>query len=147
MFTRIMALLVFLIGFLPGQAFSEDTINHFSIQHALGQAVAKKKVDPRIKLVFGKKLDPAKMRDLGTIIANPKTNGFNKSDEEACLWVFVSAVLELQEQARIRGADAVVDIVSYYKKNVYADEQKFECAKGTFVAAVALRGTAVRLVK
>ena len=40
-----------------------------------------------------------------------------------------------------RGANAVVDIVSYYKKNEFKSATNYECWAGTFVAGVALKGT------
>ena len=40
-----------------------------------------------------------------------------------------------------RGANAVVDITSYYKKNEFRSASNYECYAGTFVAGVALKGT------
>lgn len=78
---------------------------------------------------------------LGEDVANRKTNAANKSDEEACRWVALSALKALQDKARQRGANAVVDVVSYYKKNEFRSASNFECYAGTFVAGVALKGT------
>lgn len=47
----------------------------------------------------------------------------------------------LQDGAKARGANAVVDIVSYYKKREYRSAQNFECYAGTIMAGVALKGT------
>ena len=122
-----------------------DCENRPNLFPALAQDVAKQKVDKSVQLIFGKTPAAGSFKPLGTIVSNPKTNGFNKGDEEGCNWVFVSAVLELQSRARALGADAIVDVVSYYKKNVYSNTEKFECANGAFVSAVALRGVAVKL--
>lgn len=56
----------------------------------------------------------------------------------------MSALIVLQEGARKRGADAVVDVVSYYKKHTYADPAKVECHAGAVVAGIALKGTFVK---
>lgn len=78
---------------------------------------------------------------LGEDVTNRKTNAANKSDAEACRWVALSALRALQDGARSRGANAVVDIVSYYKKNEFRSASNYECWAGTFVAGVALKGT------
>lgn len=77
----------------------------------------------------------------GDDVTNRKTNAANKSDEEACRWVALSALLALQSGAKSRGANAVVDIVSYYRKNEFRSASNYECHAGTFVAGVALKGT------
>jgi hypothetical protein len=40
-----------------------------------------------------------------------------------------------------RGANAVVDIVSYYKKNEFKSASNYECYAGSILAGVALKGT------
>jgi uncharacterized protein YbjQ (UPF0145 family) len=80
-----------------------------------------------------------------SVVANRKTNAFNKSDEEACKWVFLSAMIALQERAIREGANAVVGINSYYKKNEVSSNTQYECHAGNIVAGVALKGTVARL--
>jgi len=78
---------------------------------------------------------------LGEDVTNKKTNAANKSDEEACRWVALSALRALQDGAKSRGANAVVDIVSYYKKNEFKSASNYECHAGAIMAGVALKGT------
>ena len=78
---------------------------------------------------------------LGEDVTNKKTNAANKSDEEACRWVALSALRALQDGAKSRGANAVVDIVSYYKKNEFKSTTNYECYAGAILAGVALKGT------
>ncbi|MDV3470093.1 excinuclease ATPase subunit [Stenotrophomonas sp. C3(2023)] len=78
---------------------------------------------------------------LGEDVTNKKTNAANKSDADACRWVALSALLALQEGARSRGANAVVDIVSYYKRNEFKSSTNYECYAGAILAGVALKGT------
>ena len=78
---------------------------------------------------------------MGEDVANRKTNAANKSDVEACRWVALSVLKALQDNARQRGANAVVDIVSYYKKNETRSTTTYECHAGTWTAGVALKGT------
>ena len=88
---------------------------------------------------------PAVEREIGIWVANKKTNASNKSDERACQWAFLSAMLSLKQRAIREGGNAVVKIHSYYKKNTNTSASEFECGAGTFVAGVALRGTVVEL--
>ena len=78
---------------------------------------------------------------LGEDVTNKKTNAANKSDEVACNWVALSALKALQDGAKSRGANAVVDIVSYYKKNEFKSSTNYECYAGAILAGVALKGT------
>lgn len=77
----------------------------------------------------------------GEDVTNKKTNAANKSDEEACRWVALSALLALQNGAKARGANAVVDVVSFYKRNEFRSTSNYECYAGTLMAGVALKGT------
>jgi uncharacterized protein YbjQ (UPF0145 family) len=78
---------------------------------------------------------------LGEDVTNKKTNAANKSDEVACRWVALSALRALQDGAKSRNANAVVDIVSYYKKNEFKSATNYECFAGAILAGVALKGT------
>lgn len=79
------------------------------------------------------------------VISDLKTNGFNKSDQRSCEWVLQSNLIKLQADAKRVGANAVVNIVSYYDQRVRKDLNTYECRAGIFVTRVALRGDLVRL--
>ena len=117
----------------------------FPLADVLSSAEAKKTLDPTIQLYFGKQpyAEPAKR--LTTTASSKKTNFFNKTDQEGCNWVFLSAVKGLQEAAHKMGGNAVVNIVSIYKNQEFVSETQYECGAGTFVGGVALRGEAVLL--
>ena len=78
------------------------------------------------------------------MVSNSKTNASNKSDEVACRWAMLSALVELQEKARRVGATMVVGVESYYKKVPFISDTEYECHAGAIVAGVALRGQAVK---
>jgi hypothetical protein len=115
----------------------------FLIAAALGTADAKVKLDPHIALYFGKSPAPSG-QDMGTYSTNKKTNAVGKNDQTACEWVFLSAVLALQERARQLQATAVVNIESIYKNEPFSSEKEFICGAGTFVAGVALNGKFIK---
>lgn len=108
----------------------------------VGKAGAAKDVlDPDVKLVFGK--GGGSIIRAG-VVANKKTNGFNKSDVDACHWAFLSAVKALQAAARDASATNVVNVVSYYKKHEFKSLTEYECHAGAFVVGVALKGDIAR---
>lgn len=124
----------------------DDQVMH-SLDDALNTAAAKEKIDPNVRLFFGKQKTPKIAQKLGEWKTNKKTNGFNKSDKEACEWVFLSAALELQERAQKEGGDAVVGIVSNYKNHETSSETEYMCGSGALMSGVALKGTVVKLAK
>lgn len=65
---------------------------------------------------------------------------FSSPNEEACDWPMISALATLHSAAKREGANAVVDIVSFYNRKVYSDSAKYECHTGAPLAGVALRG-------
>jgi len=138
-------LLVVLILSVSFPAFARNTQYMLRYRDAVGTSEAKEKLGSDIQFFFGEQKYPAVEREIGTWVANKKTNAANKSDERACQWAFLSAMLSLKQRAIREGGDAVVKIHSYYKKNTNTSATEFECGAGTFVAGVALRGTVVKL--
>lgn len=126
-------------------AFSRDTQHMLSIKDALLSAEFKEKLDPNIRLFFGNQKHPTIIRSFGDFSSNKKTNAFAKSDENACRWVMLSALLSLQERVKNEGGNAVINIASYYKKNTVKSNTQFECHAGAIMAGVALTGEVVKL--
>lgn len=129
------------------QAHSRDTKHMLSIQDALASPNFMAKLDPTIKLYFGNKSHSKVIKSYGEFSTNKKTNAFNKSDEEACKWVLLSALLTLQERAKKEGGNAIINIASYYKKDKFSSKTKYECHAGAFLAGVALTGKVVKTAK
>jgi hypothetical protein len=125
-------------------AVARDTTHIYSIPEVIDSAVAREKLNQGIGFYFGEK-SPSYEKDLGTYVANRKTNAANKSDQEACKWVFLSSLLALQQRAITEGGDAVINIHSFYKKKPMHSSESYECHAGAFLAGVALKGTVVKL--
>ncbi|QJQ02698.1 hypothetical protein [Herbaspirillum rubrisubalbicans] len=102
-------------------------------------------LDGSVKFYFAGQPHPAVLEKVSTDVTNQKTNAVGKSDEEACKWVFLSALVQLHKKAKELGGNAVVNIVSYYKKNEMASATEFECHAGATMAGVALKGDIVKL--
>lgn len=142
---RLAAAATLLLGALAAQA--RDTTLHLSIADALNTPEAQSKLDGSVKFYFGDQKTPKVLQTLGSDVSNRKTNAFNKSDEEGCQWAFLSAVLAFQDKAKEMGANAVINVVSYYKKDTFSSATEFECHAGTFVGGVALKGTYAKVTK
>ena len=105
---------------------ARNTIHQLSILDALAEGEAKGVLIDDIALYFGDAETPPVEGNHGEFTANRKTNAFNKSDQEACNWVFLSAIKALQERALRQGGNAVINIYSYYYKNEFVSETEFE---------------------
>ena len=138
-------LVVALSGSSPAQA--RDTKHLLPIEPALEAKDAKDKLDGSVKFFFGNQETPKILTKLSTDVTNQKTNAVGKSDERACNWVFLSAMIQLEKRAKQLGANAVVNIVSYYQKNVMSSPTEFECHAGAIMAGVALRGEFVKIAE
>lgn len=128
-------------------AHARDAKLMFPVAPALEAKDAKEKLDGSVKFYFGNQETPKILTKLGTDVTNQKTNAVGKSDERACNWVFLSAMIQLDKRAKQLGANAVVNIVSYYQKNVMSSPTEFECHAGNIVAGVALRGEFVKIAE
>jgi len=129
----------------PAVVTARDDRRTFSIENALKTPAALSKLDPRVKLFFGSKTPAPVASTMGEAATSRKTNAFGKSEQEACDWVFLSVVLELQAQARRAGADAVVGIESNYKHERFDSATEYTCGIGSVIAGVAFRGTIAKL--
>ena len=129
----------------PAQA--RDTKYLLPIAAALEVQDAKNRLDGSVKFFFGNQETPKVLAKLSTDVTNFKTNAVGKSDEKACNWVFLSAMIQLEKRAKQLGANAVVNIVSYYRKEVMSSPTEFECHAGAMIAGVALRGEFVKIAE
>ncbi|PRH83218.1 excinuclease ATPase subunit [Arenimonas caeni] len=135
----ILALAATLLLAAPAQA--RDSRLHLDFQEAVKSGLADGTLDGSVSFHLAGARTPAVSQRLGAAQSNRKTNALNKSDEEACRWVLMSVLVAMQDQARAKGANAVVDIVSNYKKKEFRSATQYECAAGNIMAGVALKGT------
>ena len=122
-------------------AFARDTRLEQSLADLLGSQQARDAgLDGSVRFYLAGQPVTVQQR-LGEDVSNRKTNAANKSDEEACRWVALSTLRALQDGAKARGANAVVDIVSFFKSNEFRSATNYECYAGNILAGVALKGT------
>jgi uncharacterized protein YbjQ (UPF0145 family) len=136
------SILCLAIGF---PAHARDTKHLLPITVAMETKDAQDKLDGSVKFYFGDQPPPQVLTSLGSDVSNRKTNSFGKSDEKACNWAFLSAMVALQTRAQQMGANAVIKIVSYYNKKVMSSAAEFECHAGAIIAGVVLKGDFVKI--
>jgi uncharacterized protein YbjQ (UPF0145 family) len=124
---------------------ARDTKHMLPIAAAMEVRDAEERLDGSIKFFFGSQKTPKVLSRLGSDVSNRKTNAFGKSDEVACNWAFLSALVALEKRAKELGANAVTNVVSYYKKNPMSSTTEFECHAGAIMAGVALKGDFVKI--
>ena len=124
---------------LPAAA--RDDALHQSFQDLLDSPEAKEKLDGSVKFYLAGAKTPKVLSRLGSDVSNRKTNSVGKSPDQACNWAALSALLAFQDKAKKLGANAVVDIVSYYKQVEFKSDTEFECHDGSMMSGVALKGT------
>ncbi|MCU4581623.1 excinuclease [Acinetobacter gyllenbergii] len=120
-----------------------DTVHNLDFKAAVDRAVADGTLDGTVKFYLKGTKSGGKVVEQD-IVTNQKTNGFGKSAEKSCDWVLRSALIQLDKAAKARGANAVTNIVSYFKKNESQNSTTYQCYKGMAVASVALKGDIVK---
>ena len=126
---------------------ARNEVLRFLIDDAMTQPKAAEKLNDSVRMFFGDQEHPPVEREIGTYTSNKKTNAFNKSDKKACEWAFLSAMISLQSRAIQMGADAVINIRSYYYKNDFSSATEYECGAGNVVAGVTMIGEVVKLAE
>lgn len=129
-------------------AFGRDTRHELPLQEVIDSPMAKQEgLDGSVRFYLAGQAHPRVLQSMSEGVTNKKTNGVNKSDEEACRWVVLSALLQLQSTAKSLGANAVVDIVSYYRKNEFRSPTDYECHSGALMSGVALKGRYAKIAE
>ncbi|MFW1858965.1 excinuclease [Acinetobacter defluvii] len=121
-----------------------DSMHQFNFKEAVDRAVADGVLDGSVKFYLAGTKSGGQILQKG-LVTNKKTNGFGKSAENACDHVLRSALIQFQNTAKSRGANAVTNITSFYKSNETRSTTTYDCAKGTAVAGVALKGDIAKL--
>jgi len=126
-------------------ASAADTMLKFPIAGAMAANDAQARLGDSVKFYFADQPTPPVISKITSDKTSLRTNGFGKSAEKACNWVFLSAMLQLQKRAQEVGANAVINIVSNFKDVEMASQTEFECADGAIMAGVALKADFVKI--
>ena len=120
---------------------ARDVELSLSIAEAMADSEVRSKLGNDVTFYFSGQAMPPVAKTLGDFVSNRKTNAFAKSDERSCRWAMLSALIHLRDRARELGGNAVINVVSYYKKNTTASSTHYICHAGNIVTGVALKGT------
>jgi hypothetical protein len=139
--------LISMVLFSYSVGHARNTVIKVSIEQALAWGEREGNLNDSIGLYFGDQAHSAVEHTYGTYTANRKTNSFNKGDQKACQWAFLSAMAVLQQRAVREGGNAVINIRSFYYKSEFSSTSEFECGAGNVVAGVTMVGDVVRLAE
>jgi hypothetical protein len=124
---------------------ARDTLQKLPLESALAKAQASGKLAPGVQLFFGSQKYPTPTAKLGETRTNKKTNFFNKTDVEGCEWAFLSSMIAITQDAARRGGNAIVNIRSNYKNEVFSSETEYSCGAGNVTGGTAFIGDIVKL--
>ena len=105
------------------------------------------KLDGSVKFYLSGAATPKVSAKMGDDTSNKQTTGVGTDDATACKWAALSALMAFEASAKQKGANAVVDLHSFYKKSPTKDPVNYECHAGNIMAGVALKGTYARIGK
>jgi hypothetical protein len=128
-------------------AYARNNAVTVTLQSVLDMPEAKAKLDGSVAFYLAGAPTPKVLKKLGEDTSNAKTNAFNKTPEEACRWNALSALLKLAEHAKRQGANAIVDIISYDRRDEFSSPTDLQCSDGAFLAGIALKGTYAKVGK
>lgn len=131
--------ILIITGILISTVIAADDTYNFNFNAAVEKCIIDGTLDGTVKFYLaGAKIDGQIIQK--GIVANKKTNAFGKSPEFSCDWVLRSALISLQAAAKKCGANAVINIISYYKAKPCSSNTTYECHKGNAISGLALKG-------
>ncbi|PJI98636.1 hypothetical protein CLU85_3465 [Acidovorax sp. 69] len=125
-------------------AHARNDVLTLPLDEVVRMGVEQGKLDGSVKFYLSGAKTPKVSARLGEDVANKKTNGVGKDDAFGCKWAALSALIAFQESAKQKGANAVVDLHSYYKRDTIKNPVTYQCHAGNIVIGVTLKGTYAR---
>lgn len=112
----------------------------FSIELIKSQPEYAEKIGD-FKFGFG---DAISGTSLGETSTRRSTNGVNKSDERACAWAALGALMALKADAEARGGTAVEGIKSTVSGEDFSSATEFQCISGFTNSRVYFKGVVTK---
>ena len=128
----------------PAQA--RNDMYMLPINAAQESTEAGQRPDGSVQFFFGTSAAPKVVTSFASVTPHGKASTRGRDDIKACNAAFQAALLEFQKRAKKVSANAVVNIVSYYKKVEVASATEFECHAGA-AAHVILRGELAKIAE
>ncbi len=137
--------LTFTILLAANLAHARDDVIKLPFKDVVEMGLASGKLDGSVQFFLSGAPTSNVSATLGEGVSNKKTNSANKADDAACRWAALSALISFQNSAKQKGANAVIDMHSFYNQHPFKDVANFECHAGSIMAGVALKGTYAKL--
>ncbi len=112
----------------PAQA--RDTKYLLPIEAALAVKDAEEKLDGSVKFFFGNQETPKILTKLSTDMTNQKTNAVGKSDEKACNWVFLSAMIQLGKTRQTVGRQCSCKYSQLLSEKCHVEPDRVRMSRG-----------------
>lgn len=125
-------------------AHARNDVLTLPLDEVVRMGIEEGKLDGSVKFYLSGAKTPKVSARLGEDVSNKKTNGVGKDDAFGCQWAALSALIAFQESAKQKGANAVVDLHSYYKRNTVKNPVTYQCHAGNIVIGVTLKGSYAR---
>ncbi len=137
---RKLALLAALAAFTAAPAYARDDYQTYSLELVWAHPDYASKLGD-FKFVFG---DSVSGQSLGTTSTRKATNGVTKSDQTACVWAMLSALIAIKNDAVGRGGSSVQGIKSTVSGMPVSSSTEFQCRSGFTNSRVYLEGVVVK---
>lgn len=136
---------LFLAAATSGSAEARNTRHEINFATTIERGLAEGVLDGSVRFYLAGQTHPAVQESLGNGASSRKTNAVGKSDENACEWAALSVLKAFQEQAKQKGANAVINLVSNTNRVEFRGDGVYECRAGALMAGVALKGEYAKL--
>jgi uncharacterized protein YbjQ (UPF0145 family) len=93
----------------------------------LPHKAAREKPDESVRFFFAKQETPQIITRLGNDVVHRRVGARPVDAEKACNTAFLLALADSQKRAKKLSANAVVNIISYYKKVEMSSTTEFKC--------------------
>jgi uncharacterized protein YbjQ (UPF0145 family) len=137
---RLLSLAALTLFVFAGTTEARNTRLEISFADTIQRGTSEGVLDGSVRFFLAGQPHPAVQQAFGNGASSRKTNAVGKSDENACQWAALSVLKALQEQAKQKGANAVVNVVSNYDRVEFRGDGVIECRAGALMAGVALKG-------
>jgi hypothetical protein len=130
-------------------ALARNTAHFMSWDEVMQMPEAASRLGGDLKFTFGDKSMPADAERIGADeVAHNISQGAQRNDDAlACKRAALEALAQLASRARQVGANAVVNVVSYYKKNTFSSATQYECHAGGTGGHISIKADLAKLSK
>lgn len=135
-----LALLAAMAAVTAAPAYARDDVQTYSLELVWAHPDYAAKLGD-FKFVFG---DTVSGQSLGTTSSRRSTNGINKSDQDACVWAMLSALIAIKNDAVGRGGTSVQGLKSTVTGTAVSSATEFQCRSGFTNSKVYLEGVVVK---